>query len=100
MTPRSRSFVDSLGLHRRFGAKLTAMNTPIPQGLSEAIRARVLPLRDELVRAGWQFGTIQWDKERERKLAFTVRAPSGNMRYIACGEDALVDKLEQLLGSN
>lgn len=76
------------------------MNTPIPQGLSEPIRARVLPLRDELLRAGWQFGTIQWDRERERKLAFTAQAPSGRMRYIACGEDALVDKLQQLIDSN
>lgn len=73
------------------------MNTPLPNGLSPRVSAAVVPLRDELVRAGWVFGGIHWDGEIERKLAFSAKSPRGLLVYIACEETALAGKLRELL---
>jgi len=73
------------------------MNTPIPHGLSRSVMESALPIRDELVKAGWVFGQIHWDREPERKLAFSAKSPDGKSVYISCQEDALTEKLRSLL---
>ena len=73
------------------------MNSPNPAGLSPSVRAVAMPLRDELVKAGWIFGVIHWDNEREKKLAFSVKTPSGQSIYVACEESGLARKLQQFL---
>jgi hypothetical protein len=46
------------------------MNSKVPAGLTESVRNEAIPIRDEMVKAGWVFGVIHWDKEFENKLAF------------------------------
>jgi len=75
------------------------MNSPTPCGLSEKIREEAIPIWDELVKAGWTFGTIHWERERERKLEFSAKSPRGVRVYISCEEDALPGKLQGLLDS-
>jgi hypothetical protein len=73
------------------------MNTDHPEGLSQEIIDIAMPIRDELVTAGWTFGVIHWDNEGERKLAFSARSPFGRAIFVACHEGDLVKKLRQLL---
>ena len=72
------------------------MNTKHPEGLSLDIVAVAMPIRDELVAARWTFGTIHWDSERQRRLAFSAKPPSGKSIYVACEDHNLVRKLLEL----
>jgi hypothetical protein len=74
------------------------MYREVPDGLSPMILRAVLPIRDELVAAGWTFGAIGRDGSGvDRKLAFSAKSPTGKSIYIACHEDALASKLRALL---
>jgi hypothetical protein len=74
------------------------MYSEVPDGLSPAIVRAALPIRDELVAAGWTFGAIHWDGSGiDRKLAFSAKSPTGKSVYIACHENALASKLQALL---
>jgi hypothetical protein len=72
------------------------MNTNHPEGLSQEIIDVAMPVRDELVRAGWTFGVIHWDNEPERKLGFSAKSPSGRAIFVACHECDLAKKLREL----
>jgi hypothetical protein len=75
------------------------MNSPLPQGLSQAIREAALPIRDKLVAAGWTFGVIHWDNENQRTLSFSAKSPAGASVYVACEESALTRKLQDLISN-
>ena len=72
------------------------MISDFPVGVTASVRDAALPIRDEMVQAGWVFGVIRWEKEFERKLAFTATSPSGHFVYIACEERDLPERLRRL----
>jgi hypothetical protein len=75
-----------------------AMNRNRPKGLSQHIADAVMSIQGELENAGWTFGEFDWDNEGDgRKLKLSAKSPSGRLVYIACHENGLVQKLQQLL---
>jgi hypothetical protein len=72
------------------------MNSRVPVGLTESVRNEAIPIRDDMVQAGWIFSVIHSDNERERKLAFTATSPKGHSVYVASEERDLPNRLRLL----
>jgi len=67
------------------------------EDLNPDVRAAALPIRAELVKAGWRFSVTEW-KDREARTAwFRMVSPTGVPHHVLCAEAELPARLSTLL---
>jgi hypothetical protein len=66
----------------------------LPIDLRAPIRTETIRMLATVRDVGWHIGTIRWENRDERTVGFFVRSPDGRGAFVICGENELLERLQ------